>query len=93
MKAESSVASAEEKASVLEGKLNHISESTEREKKRLLNEIELLKRESKLSVSRISADVSRNNFSSNFQGPCMNIYCCLTCLILLFEAGKNGMQS
>ena len=93
MKAESSVASAEEKASVLERKLNHISESIERDKKRLHNEIEQLKRESKLSVSRISADVSRNNFSSNFQGLCMNIYYCLTCLILLFEAGKNGMQS
>ena len=67
MKAESSVASAEEKASVLERKLNHISESIERDKKRLHNEIEQLKRESKLSISRISADVSRNNFSSNFQ--------------------------
>ena len=40
MKAESSVASAEEKASVLERKLNHISESVERDKKRLHNEIE-----------------------------------------------------
>lgn len=67
MKAESSVASAEEKASVLERKLNHISESIEREKKLLHNEIEQLKRESKLSVSTINADVSRNNFSSNFQ--------------------------
>ncbi|XP_075649801.1 mitotic spindle checkpoint protein MAD1 isoform X4 [Castanea sativa] len=56
MKGESSVASAEEKASVLERKLNHISESTEREKKRLHNEIEQLKRKSKLSVSRTSAD-------------------------------------
>lgn len=59
MKAESSVASAEEKASVLERKLNHVSESIERDKKRLHNEIEHLKRESKLSVSRISADLER----------------------------------
>ncbi|KAM4126170.1 hypothetical protein ACJW30_01G369200 [Castanea mollissima] len=59
LKAESSVASAEEKTSVLERKLNHISESIEREKKRLHNEIEQLQRESKLSVSRISADLER----------------------------------
>lgn len=59
LKAESSAASAEEKASVLERKLIQLSESTEKEKKRLNNEIELLKRESKLSVSRIRADVSR----------------------------------
>uniref|UniRef100_A0A2N9HRE5 Uncharacterized protein n=1 Tax=Fagus sylvatica TaxID=28930 RepID=A0A2N9HRE5_FAGSY len=61
LKAESLVASAEEKASVLERKLSHVSESIEKEKKRLHNEIEHLKRESKLSVSRLSADVSRNN--------------------------------
>ncbi|KAE8007886.1 hypothetical protein FH972_004445 [Carpinus fangiana] len=59
LKAESSAASAEEKASVLERKLSHLSESTEKEKKRLKNEIELLKRESKLSISRIRADLER----------------------------------
>lgn len=58
MKAESSAASAKEKASLLEGKLSHLSESIEREKKRLNDELAQLKRESKLSVSRISADVS-----------------------------------
>lgn len=58
MKAESSAASAKEKASLLEGKLSHLSESIEREKKHLNDELAHLKRESKLSVSRISADVS-----------------------------------
>lgn len=58
MKAESSVASAEEKTSSLEGKLSHLSESVEREKKRLNDELAHLKRESKLSISRITADVS-----------------------------------
>lgn len=58
MKAESSAASATEKASLLEGKLSHLSESIEREKKRLYDELSQLKRDSKLSVSRIRADVS-----------------------------------
>ncbi|KAJ6934884.1 hypothetical protein NC651_009775 [Populus alba x Populus x berolinensis] len=49
-KAESSAASAEEKASVLEGKLGHLSESIEREKKRLNTELAQLNRESKHSV-------------------------------------------
>lgn len=56
-KAESSAASAEEKATVLEGKLAQLSQSIEREKKRLHNELAQLKGESKLSISRISADV------------------------------------
>ncbi|EEF34534.1 mitotic spindle checkpoint protein MAD1 [Ricinus communis] len=55
-KAESSATSAEEKASVLEGKLAHLSESIEKEKKRLNNELVQLQRDSKLSVSRITAD-------------------------------------
>lgn len=58
MKAESSAALAEEKTSVLEGKLSHLSESIEREKKRLNTDLAQLKRESKLSVARITADVS-----------------------------------
>lgn len=58
MKAESSIALAEEKASLLEDKLNHLSESIERERKHLHNELAQLKGESKLSVSRINADVS-----------------------------------
>ncbi|KAM7478702.1 hypothetical protein LguiA_026915 [Lonicera macranthoides] len=64
-KAESVVASAEEKASLLEGKLIHISESTEREKSRLQNELAQLKRESKFSVSRISADLERMECRAN----------------------------
>ncbi|KAJ6327868.1 hypothetical protein OIU78_014682 [Salix suchowensis] len=56
-KAESSAASAEEKASVLEGKLGNLSESIEREKKRLNTELAQLNRESKHSVSRIRADL------------------------------------
>lgn len=58
MKAESSAALAEEKASSLEGKLSHLSESTEREKKRLHKDLAHLKKESELSVARITADVS-----------------------------------
>ncbi|KAG7976849.1 hypothetical protein I3843_05G001500 [Carya illinoinensis] len=59
LKADASKASAEEKASIFERKLNNLSESIETEKKRLHNEIELLERDSKLSVSRKSADLER----------------------------------
>ncbi|KAF5733154.1 Mitotic checkpoint family protein isoform 1 [Tripterygium wilfordii] len=59
MKAESASASAEEKANLYEGKLSHLADSVEREKRHLHNDIEQLKRESKLSVSRISADLER----------------------------------
>ncbi|XP_011028407.1 PREDICTED: mitotic spindle checkpoint protein MAD1 isoform X3 [Populus euphratica] len=58
-KAESSAASAEEKASVLEGKLIHLSESIEREKKRPNNELEQMNREPEHSVSRISAELEK----------------------------------
>lgn len=58
LKAEASAASAEEKASILERKLSHLSESIEKEKKHFQQEIERLKRESRLSVSRVNADVS-----------------------------------
>lgn len=57
-KAESSAASAEEKASLLEGKLTHLSESTEKEKKHLREELAHVKSESKISLSRITANVS-----------------------------------
>lgn len=60
-KAETSAASAEEKASVLERKLSHLSESIEREKKHLNNDLAHIKRESKLSAARITADVSSDN--------------------------------
>ncbi|CAH1426297.1 unnamed protein product [Lactuca virosa] len=58
-KAESLLSSAEEKASLLEGKLSHVSESTEREKVRLQKDLTQLKQESKLSISRISADLEK----------------------------------
>ncbi|KAL9353701.1 hypothetical protein Peur_051671 [Populus x canadensis] len=58
-KAESSAASAEEKASVLEGKLSHLSESIEREKKRPNDELEQMNREPEHSVSRISAELEK----------------------------------
>lgn len=56
--AESSAAKAEEKASILEEKLKTVSESINREKGRLQNELVQMKSDTKLSVSRISADVS-----------------------------------
>ncbi|BFG19989.1 hypothetical protein CerSpe_062630 [Prunus speciosa] len=59
MKADSSAALAEEKASSLEGKLSHLSESIEREKKRLHKDLAHLKKESELSVARITADLER----------------------------------
>ncbi|CAI9287230.1 unnamed protein product [Lactuca saligna] len=58
-KAESLLSSAEEKASLLEGKLSQVSESTEREKVRLQKDLTQLKQESKLSISRISADLEK----------------------------------
>ncbi|PIN23581.1 Mitotic checkpoint protein MAD1 [Handroanthus impetiginosus] len=58
-KAESSAAKAEEKASLLEEKLSTLSESIDREKSRLQNELFQKRSESKLSVSRISADLER----------------------------------
>lgn len=62
MKAESSAASAEEEVGVLKGKQSQLSESREREKKRLNSELEQLKRDSKLSVTRISADLERMEY-------------------------------
>lgn len=57
--AESSAASAEEKLNLLERKLKHLSDSTEREKKSLQDELMHLKGDSKLSISRIRAYLER----------------------------------
>ncbi|PPE02797.1 hypothetical protein GOBAR_DD00166 [Gossypium barbadense] len=64
-KAESSAASAEEKAADVEGKLTQFSQRIEREKKQLQNELAQLKGESKLSISRISADLESTKFRAN----------------------------
>lgn len=58
-KAETSAASAEEKTRLLERQLSSLSESTEREKNRLHQELIQMKKEAKVSVSRISADMER----------------------------------
>lgn len=63
--AESLVASAEEKASLLERKLSQVSESIERERVRLHKDLTQLKQESKLSISRISADLERMECKAN----------------------------
>ncbi|KAL8487258.1 hypothetical protein ACS0TY_023798 [Phlomoides rotata] len=57
--AELSASKAEEKASLLEEKLSTLSESIDREKGRLQNELRQMRSESKLSVSRISADLEK----------------------------------
>ncbi|CAJ1940453.1 unnamed protein product [Sphenostylis stenocarpa] len=64
-KAESHASSAEEKATSLEGKLGHLSESIEREKKRLHDEHSQLKSDSKLSISRISANLEQMECKAN----------------------------
>ncbi|KAL2339328.1 hypothetical protein Fmac_013774 [Flemingia macrophylla] len=65
IKAESHAASVEGKATSLEGKLGHLSESIEREKKRLHDELSLLKSDSKLSISRISANLEQMECRAN----------------------------
>jgi len=57
-KVESTAASAEEKAHLLESKLKHLSATAEREKKSLEKEVKHLREDSKLSISRLRADVS-----------------------------------
>ncbi|XP_059313488.1 mitotic spindle checkpoint protein MAD1 [Lycium ferocissimum] len=64
-KAETSAAAAEEKASLLERNLNSVSESIEREKSRLRNELEQLKSESKFSITKISKNLERMEFRAN----------------------------
>ncbi|XP_009791238.1 mitotic spindle checkpoint protein MAD1 [Nicotiana tabacum] len=61
-KAETSAAASEEKASLLERKLSSVSESIEREKSRLQNDLEQLKSESKFSVTKISKNLERMEF-------------------------------
>lgn len=61
-KVETSAAAAEEKASLLERKLSSVSESIEREKSRLQNDLELLKSESKFSITKISNNLERMEF-------------------------------
>lgn len=67
-KAESSAAAAEEKSNLLGGKLSQLSESTEREKRRLHDELMQIKRESKLSTSRLSADLEKMDCRSKNAG-------------------------
>ncbi|XP_057785397.1 mitotic spindle checkpoint protein MAD1 isoform X2 [Salvia miltiorrhiza] len=57
--AESSAAKAEERAQILEEKLNTVSESIDREKGRIQNELVQMRSDTKLSVARISADLER----------------------------------
>ncbi|KAL2959737.1 hypothetical protein AAZX31_17G001600 [Glycine max] len=64
-KADSHAASTEEKAASLEGKLGHLSESIEREKKRLHDEHSQLKSDSNLSISRISANLEQMECRAN----------------------------
>ncbi|CAI0378432.1 unnamed protein product [Linum tenue] len=61
-KAESTAASAEDKARELEAKLGHISQSIEKEKKQLNNELVHLKRDSKFSISKITVDLEKMEF-------------------------------
>ncbi|RDY07536.1 Mitotic spindle checkpoint protein MAD1, partial [Mucuna pruriens] len=65
IKAESHAASAEEKATSLEGKLGHLSESIKREKNQLHDEHSQLKSDSKLSISRISANLEQMECRAN----------------------------
>ncbi|CAH9082229.1 unnamed protein product [Cuscuta europaea] len=58
-KAESAAAAAEEKASLNERKFINLSENVERERKRLRNELELLKTESTFSISSLSKNLER----------------------------------
>ncbi|XP_030539237.1 mitotic spindle checkpoint protein MAD1 [Rhodamnia argentea] len=57
--AELLAASAKDKTSLSEGKLSRLAEGTERENKSLCNELLQVQRESKLSISRISADLEK----------------------------------
>ncbi|KAI3874889.1 hypothetical protein MKW98_019462 [Papaver atlanticum] len=63
--AESSAASAKDQASTVKQKLSRVSESIEREKTRLQRDLTELKKESKLSISRISADLEHMACKAN----------------------------
>ncbi|KAH9603871.1 hypothetical protein KSS87_013559 [Heliosperma pusillum] len=60
--AESSAASAEEKANLLERKLKQLCDTSEREKKNLQDELMHLKGDSGFSISRIRADLEKMKF-------------------------------
>lgn len=78
-RAETSAASAEEKTRLLERQLSSLSESTEREKSRLHQELIQMKKEAKLSVSRISANVSDLFYKTEcLPVNWLLIYSCLT---------------
>ncbi|KNA26064.1 hypothetical protein SOVF_000720 [Spinacia oleracea] len=62
---ESSAAAAEEKANHLERKLNQLLDIPEREKKNLQDELKYLKEDSKLSISRLRADLERAQCQSS----------------------------
>lgn len=82
IQAESHAASAQEKATSLEGKLGHLSETIEREKKRLHDDHSQLKKDSKFSISRITANVSCQCsgqclfISINHSSTCIFFFCC-----------------
>ncbi|KAJ8422951.1 hypothetical protein Cgig2_023745 [Carnegiea gigantea] len=56
---ESTAASAEQKVLLLETKFKHLSGTAEREKKSLENEVKHFREDSKLSISRLRADLER----------------------------------
>lgn len=71
-KAELLAVGAKERAIFLEGELKRLSESSEREKKRLQKELSHLQDESKLSICRITADLDRQKLrADNFEKETM----------------------
>lgn len=65
IQAESHAASAQDKATSLEGKLGHLSETIEREKKRLHHDHSQLKKDSNFSISRITANLEQMECRAN----------------------------
>ncbi|KAI5414351.1 mitotic spindle checkpoint protein MAD1 [Lathyrus oleraceus] len=65
MKVESDAASAEEKATSLEGRLGRLSESIERDKKRVQDDHSQLESDSKFSISRINANLEKMECRAN----------------------------
>lgn len=61
---ESAAAAAQEKANLLERKLNQLSDSTERDKKNRQDDLMHLKSDSKLSISRLKADLEKAQFQA-----------------------------
>lgn len=83
--AELSASKAEEKASLLEEKLSTLSESIDREKGRLQKELLQMRSETKLSVSRISADVSSSNFFTDKGCSLWFCYLVFHCIFVQLE--------